>query len=166
MNKKLIAIVASGLALLLIAAGLVAFAWGQNKAEVADKAAAPEVASNQKTTDNSPKDTPAVTSSAGTYITLAEYNADPGRYAEFKRVYFFHASWCPICQGIEKEINADMGRIPDGVVLIKTDYDQNTDLRRKYGITYQYTFVQFDNDGNQIAKWSADGLDKVIAGIK
>lgn len=102
----------------------------------------------------------------GNYITLADYKADASKYSDTKKVYFFHASWCPICQGIDKEINADMTKIPAGVTLIKTDFDSETALRQKYGVTVQYTFVQFDNSGNQIAKWSATNLDKVIAGIK
>lgn len=102
----------------------------------------------------------------GSEITLADYQKDPAKYADSTKVYFFHASWCPICQGIQKEINADMSKIPAGVVLIKVDFDTQTKLRQKYGVTYQYTFVQFDNDGNQIKKWSASSLNDVINGIQ
>jgi thiol-disulfide isomerase/thioredoxin len=102
----------------------------------------------------------------GNYITLADYNNDPSKYADSKKVYFFHASWCPICQGIDKDINADMSKIPSGVTLIKTDFDNSTDLRQKYGVTTQYTFVQVDNTGNETAQWSATSLQKTIDGIK
>lgn len=122
----------------------------------------PIMAKNE--TDAMNKDT--TMSGHGSYITLADYNADTSKYAESTKVHFFHASWCPICQGIEKEINADMSKIPSGVTLIKTDFDSETKLRQKYGVTVQYTFVQIDNSGNQIAKWSATSLSDVIAGIK
>jgi hypothetical protein len=99
------------------------------------------------------------------YITLADYESDKDSYSENTNVLFFHASWCSICQGIEKEINEDPSRIPQGTTFIKTDFDSQTELRKKYGVTTQYTFVQIDNDGNQIAKWSATNLNKAIAGI-
>jgi thioredoxin 1 len=102
----------------------------------------------------------------GNYVTLADYNKDSAKYADTKKVYFFHASWCPVCQGIQKEIDADMTRIPAGVTMIKTDYDSNTDLRQKFGVTYQYTFVQVDTNGNKTDKWSATSLADALAGIK
>lgn len=102
----------------------------------------------------------------GNYVTLADYNKDTSKYADTKKVYFFHASWCPTCQAIQKEIDADMNRIPAGVTMIKTDYDANTDLRQKFGVTYQYTFVQVDANGNKTDKWSATSLADALAGIK
>lgn len=99
------------------------------------------------------------------YITLTEYNSDPSKYSLSKKVYFFHASWCPICQSVDKEIVADPSRIPTDTVIIKTDYDSNTPLRQQYGVTYQYTFVQFDSSGGLLKKWSATSYDKVLAGI-
>ncbi len=113
-----------------------------------------------------PSNTPKTVSKQGTYLTLAEYDANPGNYSDSKKVYFFHATWCSVCQGIDKEIKADISRIPSGVTLIKTDFDSATNLRKKYGVTLQYTFVQVDNNGNEVAQWSATNLNKVIAGIK
>lgn len=99
------------------------------------------------------------------YVTLADYQKDTSKYTDSKKVYFFHASWCPICQSIDKAITADPSKIPSDTVIIKTDYDNNTALRQQYGVTYQYTFVQFDNSGSQQKKWSASDYDKVISGI-
>jgi hypothetical protein len=103
---------------------------------------------------------------SGSYVTLADYNKDTTKYADTKKVYFFHASWCPICQGIDKEITTDPSKIPAGVTIIKTDFDSSTDLRKKYGVTTQYTFVQVDNNGNETAQWSATSLAKAIEGIE
>ena len=100
------------------------------------------------------------------YITLAQYNSDPTKYADSKIVYFFHASWCPICKGIDTEITNDPTKIPADTTIIKTDFDSSTDLRKKYGVTYQYTFVQVDSSGNEVKQWSALNLDKAIAGIQ
>lgn len=103
---------------------------------------------------------------SGSYVTLADYNSNSAKYAETKKVYFFHASWCPICRGIDEDISADLSKIPAGVTFIKTDFDSATELRQKYGVTTQYTFVQVDDNGNETAQWSATSLSKAIAGIK
>lgn len=66
-------------------------------------------------------------------------------------VLFFHASWCPSCSAADKGISA--GVIPENLSILKVDYDSSTDLRKKYGVVAQHTFVQVDADGNEIKKW-------------
>jgi len=100
------------------------------------------------------------------YITYADYAKTKSAYTDFKKVIFFHASWCSICQGIEKEIKADPTKIPAKTVVIKADFDTSTELRQKYGVTQQYTFVTIDNDGMKLSKYSATSLDEVLAGLK
>lgn len=163
MNKKSSIIVAILVALALVGGGVYALNSNQNKKE-SDKLAIQSESSTE--TDTTTVTDGDAMSKHGSYVTLADYNADQSKYADSKKVYFFHASWCPICRGIDKEINSDMSTIPTGVTLIKTDFDTETMLRQKYGVTTQYTFVQVDDNGNQTAKWSATNLDKVIAGIK
>ena len=67
-----------------------------------------------------------------------------------KRVYFFHASWCPTCKVANEEFSANPNGIPEDIVLFKTDYDTETELKRKFGITYQHTFVFVDENGKEI----------------
>jgi thioredoxin 1 len=69
-------------------------------------------------------------------------------------VLFFHASWCPSCRSLNSDIEVNMGAIPEGVSILKVDYDKETELKKKYGVTYQHTLVQVDKDGNLIKKWS------------
>ncbi len=69
-------------------------------------------------------------------------------------VLFFHASWCPSCRGLNSNIEANVSSIPDGVNILKVDYDKETELKKKYGVTYQHTLVQVDANGNLIKKWS------------
>jgi thiol-disulfide isomerase/thioredoxin len=70
---------------------------------------------------------------------------------------FFHATWCPSCRQIESEIISD--GVPDGVTIIKVDYDDHQDLRQKYGVTIQTTFVKVDSSGNEIEKFVPYGGD-------
>ena len=80
---------------------------------------------------------------------------------------FFHAAWCPICRGIEAEIKADMSAIPDGVHILKVDYDTAIALRQKYGVTVQHTFVQVDASGNALQKFSdTSNLSQVLSRVQ
>jgi hypothetical protein len=53
------------------------------------------------------------------------------------------------------------------VTILKTDYDKETELKKKYGVTYQHTLVQVDKSGNMIKKWSGGGtLDNLLSQIQ
>jgi thioredoxin 1 len=137
-------------------------------AEAADMAKEKAMSAGEATAavDTTVPTTETAMAAHGNYVTLADYSANAAKYADTKKVYFFHASWCPTCQAIQKEIDADMNSIPSGVTMIKTDYDSNTTLRQKFGVTTQYTFVQVDANGDKTDKWSATSLADALAGIK
>lgn len=96
------------------------------------------------------------------------YSADKLARAETGDVVlFFHASWCPSCRGLNGSIESNLKSIPLGVTILKTDYDKETELKKKYGVTYQHTLVQVDKDGNMIKKWSGGGtLDNLLSQIQ
>lgn len=82
-------------------------------------------------------------------------------------VLFFHASWCPSCRGLNASIEAGAANIPKDVTILKTDYDTQTELKKKYGVTYQHTMVQVDKDGNLIKKWSGSpSLEALLAQVE
>lgn len=68
-------------------------------------------------------------------------------------VLFFHAEWCPSCRTLDADINKSLDDIPDDVLILKVDYDTEVELKKAYGVTYQHTLVQVDQDGKLIAKW-------------
>jgi len=88
------------------------------------------------------------------------------RSAGKRRVYFFHAVWCPTCKAANEDFTANEDRIPSDVVVLKTDYDTQTELKKRYNITYQHTFVQVDTDGNQVAFWSGGGVDDLLTNLR
>jgi thiol-disulfide isomerase/thioredoxin len=84
-----------------------------------------------------------------------------------KVVLFFRASWCPTCRGVDADIRANLGKIPEGVAILDINYDTATELKQKYGITYQHTFVQVDAKGYQITKWTgSQTLAALLAQVK
>lgn len=79
-------------------------------------------------------------------------------------ILFFNASWCPTCQATQRDINSKLSLLPDNFLLLSVDYDKYTDLRKKYGITYQHTFVHVDTAGNMIKKQTGlNDLESIIA---
>lgn len=76
-------------------------------------------------------------------------NADSGDV-----VLFFKASWCPSCRTVDADIKTNINNIPETLTILELDYDKATDLKKKYGVTTQHTFVQVDKDGTMIKKWS------------
>ena len=83
-----------------------------------------------------------------------DYSSEKVASAGGKKILFFHATWCPTCHGLDKDIRSNIDDIPTDVTILKTDYDSHTDLRQKYGVTVQHTLVQIDSQGNLIAKWT------------
>lgn len=66
-------------------------------------------------------------------------------------VLFFHAEWCGTCKAADAKLReADA---PEDLTVLKVDFDEASDLRKKYGVTTQHSFVQVDADGNEMAKW-------------
>ncbi len=88
----------------------------------------------------------------GVYLSKADYAQQATSRAGSKVVYFFHAPWCPTCRATEKAIARD--GVPAGLTLVKVDFDSETDLRKTYGVTTQHTFVQIDESGAELAKWT------------
>ncbi|GAA4878555.1 thioredoxin family protein [Serinicoccus chungangensis] len=77
--------------------------------------------------------------------TYAAYDGGPV-------VLFFHADWCPDCRATDESLTT--AGLPEGLTVVKVDFDERTDLRRTYGVHQQHTFVQVDADGEGIATWT------------
>ena len=89
-----------------------------------------------------------------------------------RRVLFFYASWCPTCKPADEDFKTNANKIPSDVTVIRVNYNdpetdrEEKDLAKKYGITYQHTFVQIDTQGNEITKWNGGKTDNLLAKIK
>lgn len=104
-------------------------------------------------------DTPAL--AEGRYTGYSEGEIAASGYDT--TVLFFHASWCPECRAFEQAINDST--IPAGVQILKVDYDSSADLRQKYGVTLQSTFVSVNDDGAEVSQWVGYGKDKSVEAI-
>jgi len=81
--------------------------------------------------------------------------------AQGPTVLFFQASWCPTCQAAMRELQAGGDRLGDVVVLV-VDYDRAGELKKRYGVTYQHTWVRIDAGGRKLEAWNGGGLDELL----
>ncbi len=104
--------------------------------------------SNQESKATNPPST--MPSNPGAYVSYSDMAIAE---ATGTKVLFFHAPWCSQCRSIEAGIK-EQG-VPEGITIIKVDYDTNQALRKKYGVTLQTTFVKVDDQGEQLSKYVA-----------
>lgn len=96
--------------------------------------------------------------------TYAEYDSSLVGKSESTVLAFF-AAWCPSCVAADTSISA--ADVPDGLSILKVDFDSATDLRQEYGVTSQHTFVQVDAEGNLMKKWvGGTTVDDVVERIQ
>lgn len=98
------------------------------------------------------------------YMVYSQVSFDAAK--DKKRVLFFHAPWCPTCRPADAAFQKDSALIPESVVLFKTDYDTSADLKKKYGVTYQHTFVQVDAQNNEVTTWNGGQIIELVANVK
>lgn len=79
-------------------------------------------------------------------------------------VFFFAADWCPTCRADMKQIDAQLSRLGT-ITIVVVDYDKEKDLKTRYGVTYQHTYVQIDAMGKKKALWSGGGVDGILSNV-
>lgn len=63
---------------------------------------------------------------------------------------FFHAAWCPNCRVADRDLASIYTSGNAKINTYKVDYDTATELKERYGVTYQHTFVLIDGQGQPI----------------
>ena len=148
---------------ILVIIGISISAYSPKQADVKEELTSKtEVVTQTETSTVTKND---VVTTGGTYESYA-----PEKLAKAvtgKVVLFFHASWCPTCRALNTDIEASKSEIPGDVAILKTDYDTETELKKKYSVTTQHTLVQVDKDGNMLTKWSGGStLESIISKLK
>jgi thioredoxin 1 len=102
--------------------------------------------------------------SSGMKVAYRSLMAAENLAAKKPTVLFFAADWCPSCQADLKDINANGSKL-GSVNVVVVDYDKSADLKAKYGITVQDTFVQIDSMGAKQAIWNGGGVDGILKNL-
>lgn len=118
---------------------------------------------SRKSADESEGQNSAPEIQPGSYLTLLEFERFQERYVNSDVVLFFNANWCSTCKIARDNIESSLDSIPSNLVIVVVDFEQETELRKKYGVTIQHTFVQVDGSGNLLAKWSGSVTAEQIA---
>jgi thioredoxin 1 len=83
-----------------------------------------------------------------------------------RRVYFFHATWCPTCKQLNQELETQLSKLPKDVAIFKVDYDTESELKNRYGVTAQHTLVQVDATGLVKSQWNGGGVAEILKNLK
>lgn len=102
----------------------------------------------------------------GAYKEYSEAVREAEQAAGKKVVLFFHAAWCPFCKAADGDFKSNTDQFPNDVTVLKVDYDNSAELKQKYGVTYQHTFVQIDSEENIVTKWVSGGTKELLANLK
>ncbi|GAA1948284.1 thioredoxin family protein [Microbacterium aquimaris] len=135
---------------------------GDDSAAEADAADAADAEQEAQAEDDTASDSEPG-ASPGAYV---DYSESALAAAEGTRVLFFHATWCPQCRALDEDIVAE--GVPDGVTVLKVDYDTHQDLRQKYDVRQQTTVVALDDSGAAVASfvpYDDPSLDTALAGL-
>ena len=98
---------------------------------------------------------------AGSYI---EYDAAQIGQTQ-DTVLFFHASWCGTCRAADEKFASQ--ELPGDLTLMKIDFDAAGDLRKKYWVTTQHTFVQIDSEWNLLNSWlGSKNIEDIVSNLK
>ncbi len=83
-----------------------------------------------------------------------------------KTILFFAATtWCNTCSNLDKEIKEKSMDLPKNITILKTDYDNDKALNKKYFITIQHTLVVLDKNGEEIKRWIGGNFEELIKNI-
>ncbi len=152
MNKRIL--VALGL-VLAIAIGVAAY----NKPQSPQQSKLQSNATKQnETSAGTPDKQP---QSKGRYSNYSSSTLSAKGFSE--TILFFHAPWCPECRVYDSVIQG--ASLPIGTQILKVDYDTSTDLKNRYGVTLQTTFVKVTSKGEKVSMWSAYGKEKSLQAV-
>jgi thiol-disulfide isomerase/thioredoxin len=154
---------AAGLTLMLAACGSTAAPERGAQGAASSATATSSAASEASPTSSASGSAAATTPARSGYVTLADYRADQEAFAGSDVVLFFHAGWCPKCRETKENLLADPGSLPAGLAVVEVDFDAEQELRSRYGVTVQHTFVQVDAAGEQLAVWTGTFTGQDIA---
>ena len=149
--------------------GIGAYTFSQNPSQ-SESLIKEDEAMLQKDTQETIKDDTVDNSDNSRYVEYSKATLDQA--AGNRRVLFFYASWCPTCRPTDADLKENADKIPEDLTVIRVNYSdpetdqEEKDLAKKYGITYQHTFVQIDSTGNEVTKWNGGQTKELLSNSK
>ena len=161
-NKNLILI--SGL--LILSAILVACSTANAPAP------AEQTAMSDSTVPSNQTPTAAITTPEQVSNPVAANNVEDYSDAKFNSLkgkspvaIFFHASWDPISRLMDTNLSTKGDKLPQGITVLKADFDKETKLEKEYNVAQQATWIIFDKSGKEVARNPGVDYNAVISDL-
>ena len=87
------------------------------------------------------------------YIAFSNGEFNRAASARKATLMYFYAPWCPICQAEEPKVKSWVEGSGLNVAGFRVDYDHETQLKQKLGVTSQHTTIIFDTQGKESARY-------------
>lgn len=65
----------------------------------------------------------------------------------------FTADWCVSCKQLDIDILNNISTIPDEILILKVNYESDTQTKDKYRVDTPHTIILVDNQGNELKRW-------------
>ncbi len=102
-----------------------------------------------------------------TYMLYSPKMLDTAIEAGLQVVINFRAARCPTCKATSDDIIDNQDLIPEWVIILEADYDKYIDLKDKYWVTRQTTFVFLDKNGEMVKQARLTrGIDQLLEELK
>ena len=143
---------------------------GSENSAVNNQTQSNETVSTENVSTDSDNINESVTNESSRYVEYSEGVLE--EHAEKRRVLYFYASWCPTCRPLDADLRSQSNRIPEDVVIVRVNYkDSDTDgaedaLADEYDVAYQHTFVEINEEGNEVQKWNGGQIEEVLSRLK
>ena len=76
-----------------------------------------------------------------------------------KVVLYFWAPWCTTCASLDFDLIDKKVTLAENPILLRVDYDKESELKKQYGVVTQHTFVQVDSKENVLALWIGGSIE-------
>jgi thiol-disulfide isomerase/thioredoxin len=78
-------------------------------------------------------------------------------------VIFFHAAWCSFCKKNDQRLQEFYTSSTPDISTYRVDYDTAEDLKKRYGVVQQDTFVKIDGEGNKVTEISFPKEEQLLS---
>lgn len=65
----------------------------------------------------------------------------------------FTADWCVSCKQLDTDILNNISTIPEDILILKVNYESDTQTKDKYQVDTPHTIISIDNQGNERKRW-------------
>lgn len=100
------------------------------------------------------------------YLDYSEENLSSAQKKGMPVLFFAATMWCQTCQILEKEIKERYNSLPPSATILKVDYDNDKEMKRKWRVTTQHTLIRLDSNGNEVNRWIGGDFDALLQQTK